>query len=286
MKKLILTRISATENSFLFVDALSKTPTEISKSFGFDQIEDFVRNWTLGLNGILADGFVFVVKTEIGELNYKWDFYNCDGSSAEMCGNASRGMHLYISTYHNFKEPVLKFATRAGPITTKILEDKNIKVAMPSWKVIKESASFLVGENFVEFTLLNTGVPHIVVEVDDIKNESHNLLLAKTFRFNDYAEPNGANVTFYQRKLDHKISAISFERGVEGFTKSCGTGAVAAAIVFLLKKNKKTIEVKNTDIQIEVDVPGGKLSVIINFQAKTAFLIGEAHVDYEIHLDK
>ena len=51
-----------------------------------------------------------------------------------------------------------------------------------------------------------------------------------------------------------KKKAITFERGVEGYTPACGTGAVAAAAVYFLKDRKK---------KQNIEMPGGLLTVLL-----------------------
>jgi diaminopimelate epimerase len=40
--------------------------------------------------GVGADGVILLVPCESGRADWAWDFYNSDGSSAEMCGNGAR----------------------------------------------------------------------------------------------------------------------------------------------------------------------------------------------------
>lgn len=277
-----LVRISASENTFLFVNATKEVPQSISIKFGFDSISEFVRSWCMGSKGLSADGFVFVTGPKSNDVNYCWDFYNCDGSTAEMCGNASRAMHVYVEKYLDFKDSKLKFGTSAGLVSSEISGDNLIKVEMPIWKIIKENIVHQVNSENIEATLLNTGVPHLVIEVDDINDQIKNLELAKAFRFYEIAGPKGTNVTFYQTNGDFKIFATSFERGVEGFTKSCGTGAVAAAITFLLNKKKRNQINKLAEHEVELKVPGGDLKVVVDYNHQRAYLIGEAQINYEI----
>lgn len=284
MMNLKLVRISASENSFIFVDATKETPIFLVNRLGFVSVIEFVKNWTAGSKGLSADGMVFVTASEANDVDYNWDFYNCDGSSAEMCGNAARAMHVFVSEYLNFKDKTLKFSTLAGLVSTQIFGGNLVKVEMPKWKIIKDSFVENINLKQVEAILLNTGVPHLVIEVVDINDKNYILNLAKSFRFFDVAGPRGTNVTFYQSGCDKNINAITFERGVEGLTKSCGTGAVAAAIAFLHKENKNIKGEKLVEQQIELKVPGGDLRVIINFIKQSAYLIGEAQINYEIHL--
>jgi diaminopimelate epimerase len=74
----------------------------------------------------------------------------------------------------------------------------------------------------------------------------------------------GMNVTYYAVKTADSIASVTFERGVEAFTLSCGTGALAAARIHLGDK----------DGTCQVQVPGGELQV--TFIGEHAILQGEA----------
>ena len=79
----------------------------------------------------------------------------------------------------------------------------------------------------------------------------------------------GANVTFFAPEPGHeeKIRAVTFERGVEDFTLACGTGAVAAALVWSTQSGKKDIEVK---------MPGGAMTVQFLENDPRPLMTGEA----------
>jgi diaminopimelate epimerase len=87
--------------------------------------------------------------------------------------------------------------------------------------------------------------------------------------------PKGANLTFFRPREDGHIQAVTFERGVDDFTLSCGTGAVAAAEVF------KSQHAPNSS-GLHIHVPGGKL--LVDLRCEQPLLIGPALVIAEIHL--
>ena len=68
--------------------------------------------------GIGADGLILLRHAE-GDADWAWDFYNADGSDAEMCGNGARCFARYIDrldTGHG----ELSFETACGIIRAKI----------------------------------------------------------------------------------------------------------------------------------------------------------------------
>lgn len=132
----------------------------------------------------------------------------------------------------------------------------------------------IAGENYsVEACLINTGVPHAVVEVKDLSTYPI-VQIGKDLRSHPAVGPQGANVTFFQRLVGPRIRSTTFERGVEGETLACGTGAAAAAIIYS--------ETYMQPLPIEVDVPGGELVVDISPVSKMLLLQGPAHYVFPV----
>jgi diaminopimelate epimerase len=92
----------------------------------------------------------------------------------------------------------------------------------------------------VEQTLhfINTGVPHTVVLVNDagmipVAN------WGREIRFHETFQPAGTNANFTQVLPGDTLMVRTYERGVEGETMACGTGAVASALVAVLLEQAK-----------------------------------------------
>ncbi|MFZ3230065.1 MAG: diaminopimelate epimerase [Pseudobdellovibrio sp.] len=198
-----------------------------------------------------ADGVIFLQAEKNKSGQYKWGFFNNDGSDAEMCGNATRCVGFYLKNILNDKNNEWLLSTRAGLITIKALPDletsKNLfLVRMTAIIELQSKLGFYC----------NTGVPHLVLEIKDINKCKNFEESAKKLRNHPDFFPAGTNVTYVQR-LDeiNKIKAISFERGVEGFTAACGTGAMAAAFYNLkIQHCNKTY----------VEMPGGTLMMDVS----------------------
>lgn len=165
------------------------------------------------------------------KFDFEWDFYNCDGSVAFMCGNGSRAAAHFAATYLNMPTR-LKFKTLAGIIAAKV--DKNeVEVRLTPVKDERE----------VDFAGLSwqgcdSGVPHLVHFCEDLSAFDATLCKKVRDKFN-------ANVSFAKIVNESLIKVRTFERGVEAETWACGTAM--AACFYLALKNKQ-IENK---IQIE-----------------------------------
>jgi len=162
-----------------------------------------------------TDGMIVVIPHLV--YDFEWLFYNNDGSSASMCGNGTRAVAHYAYT-NQLCGTYLKFLTGAGEITCTVNDDI-VKTTMPKPKFIKENFK----EENLTWSLLDTGVPHLVTLVDDL--EQFNLELCATMRQN-----HNANVNF--AKIDNSdLKVRTYERGVENETLACGTGMIASFLV-------------------------------------------------------
>ncbi len=226
--------------------------------------------------GIGADGLLFLESSKIADL--KWDFYNADGSNAEMCGNAARCVGAYLLQQY---ERVLctTISTRSGVIEVEPLAKKGaFRVTMPTIREIE------LGR---EFDFVDSGVPHAVVcikfrslfeNVKDLEKIVDKIRSLRRFK------KRGVNVTFYlapqgrqkKRSTSRNINSLTFERGVGGFTQACGTGAVAAATSFAAHSAL-------TRGRVNVRVPGGQL--VVELGQTRPILSGPASYIAEIHVN-
>ncbi len=85
-----------------------------------------------------------------------------------------------------------------------------------------------VPAEFKRFLYVNSGVPHLVLEVKDSLEDFDVPRWGTFFRNHPLFSPQGTNVNFV-RIHAHDVTIRTFERGVEGETLACGTGALAAA---------------------------------------------------------
>lgn len=190
-----------------------------------------------------TDGFIFLSWLDEKQRHLQWDFYNNDGSIAEMCGNATRCVAFYAKNVAHVEGNHLKLQTIAGVIDIKILDKELFEVKMTAIQRFSHPKYFWC----------DTGVPHIVIEIPDYPKYRDLKSYSRELRFHEDFKPRGTNVTLVQ--LDtaaHKMKAVSYERGVEDFTEACGTGAMAAAYYNLNKRGQT---------ETLVEMPGGLLKM-------------------------
>jgi diaminopimelate epimerase len=222
--------------------------------------------------GIGADGLIRVVKSEYlpegreiieQEPNAIWfmDYYNADGSVAEMCGNGIRVFARYL-TDRGLAEIVdgstLPVGTRDG-VKDLTKSSTGFAVDLGRWRLDGESEVMANGLDVARPAQgIDVGNPHAVVAL-----ASDEELAALRLVDAPKVEPeptNGVNVEFVVPKepmvsggVGH-ISMRVFERGV-GETLSCGTGIAAAA---LATRYWAGADAPN---QWQVNVPGGVVGV-------------------------
>lgn len=193
--------------------------------------------------GVGADGMIFVEKDP--EFNFSWDFYNSDGSRAEMCGNGARCAARYAKKIGAAGD-AMTFRTLAGPIKGEITP-RGAKVQLTNCRIPKNAEIIRVEGEPLRLWFLNTGVPHAVVQVDgleavDVKR------LGRLVRYHEHFAPAGTNVNFFALGDGNRLAIRTYERGVEDETLACGTGSVAASIAagkFLGKGSPVTVNTRS-----------------------------------------
>ncbi|MRI59309.1 MAG: diaminopimelate epimerase [Epsilonproteobacteria bacterium] len=163
--------------------------------------------------GIGADGLIVLLPHE--EYDFEWEFYNADGSVAQMCGNGSRAAAHYAFTY-GLAPKKMRFLTLAGVIEA-VVDGEMVESQLTEPKILKKG----IHEEGLEWWLIDTGVPHLVAFVEDLKQFDKKI--AKKLRDKYDANVNYAKITDLE-----KMGIRTFERGVEDETQACGTGMAAA----------------------------------------------------------
>lgn len=230
MTEVKFTKLQGNGNDFLLIDEYDATVVPDEKKAAF------AKKYCHRRFGVGADGVLFLSKSFKAPLRMR--IFNEDGSEAEMCGNGIRCFEKYALDQRYIVPGKSSVDTLAGvkDIDTRVENGKTyVKVGMGKplfdrQKIpVKGFGEFInVPLHGYEVSVVNTGVPHAVIFVDNL--EDPDLMdVAPRIRF-DYNFPKGVNVNFVQRDMG-ALRVRTYERGVEGETLSCGTGSVAAATI-------------------------------------------------------
>ena len=231
MKSLPFTKMEGSGNDFVILDgdafsSIVHRPSSIVKMCD--------RKFGIG-----ADGILLLEKSKKSDVRMR--IFNADGSEAEMCGNGARCVALYIAIQN--KKKSLTIETLAGFLQACVFQN-SVKLKMTDPLDLKLGQIVKVGAQSYEVDYINTGVPHAVVEVSDLKNFQVKSL-GHALRHHRIFQPAGSNVNFMKFVDKDHLRIRTYERGVEDETLACGTGAVASAIIAILNHVAKKL--KNTN---------------------------------------
>ncbi len=210
-------------NDFVIIDEFKKIKIKERRNFAIQACD---RRFGIG-----ADGVLFISKSSAADI--KMELFQPDGSEAEMCGNGIRCLVTYAINSGYIPRGKVTVETKAGVLGVKAKTGSVVvDMGVPKFARCDIPAKGAEG-HFIEsmcghvVSAVNTGVPHAVIFVDDLDIDI--LDVAPKIRF-DPIFPQGTNVDFV--KVDGNTLLVrTYERGVEFETLSCGTGAVASAVV-------------------------------------------------------
>lgn len=217
--------------------------------------------------GVGGDGILYWNRSKSAD--FKLEIYNPDGSCAEMCGNGIRMLARFLVDW-GYAEGKRKLVieTDAGPIAVAVKRDGLITVNMgiarlggPGIKGYSgvpgegEAVGVWLEAGMIEyqFTYVDMGNPHCVIESNDLENLDIDLLGPEIE--NHALFPNRTNVEFMNILGHSEVEMRVWERGV-GETSACGTGACAVAVAAL--------RTREMDSPVTVHLPGGDLIVDVD----------------------
>ena len=230
---------------------------------------ELVRRLADRRSGIGGDGVIRAVRAglipEWDDDPDLWfmDYWNADGSVAEMCGNGLRVFAEFLRQEQMVDQMDFDVATRAGRKHVQFVAD-GVAASLGKATVDTKSVRVIVGEYPLQAVPVSVGNPHAVAFIDGIDLETLDLSHQPTWepaaRF-----PQGVNLEFVVVEGLDELRMRVYERGV-GETLSCGTGVVAAAAAYRAHFGG--------DGPVHVKVPGGRLRV--DFTADDSILTGPA----------
>jgi len=211
-------KMTGSGNDFVMVDARVSTPADWTP-------EDMQALCARG-TGIGADGIVFVGPgSHAGAA--RMIYYNADGSHAAMCGNAALcsttlAAHLGVGTPDG-----MDLETDAGTYQSRAVEPARAELHLAPVERPAAVPRLSLAASERQAVLTKVGVPHLIVLVDDIEQVAV-MERGRALRFDPALAPDGANINFLSKDETGLWRMRTYERGIEGETLACGTGAVGA----------------------------------------------------------
>ena len=225
-------KYSGAGNVFLLIDDRDeKFP---ARNLSFIQKNCFLTN---------VDGILLLQKKEGG---IQMRIFNKDGSEAESCGNGLRCMAKYLLDHHISSNHQIWMHDR----WVSFFQEKNDQIGVKMGFFTDLKLNIATEKGFVHF--VNTGVPHAIQFVED-PSSIHLNDFGPWLRHHPLFQPKGVNASVAKIFSDQKIQIRTFERGVEGETLACGTGALAVSAI------AKSLYEKASCFLIQY--PGGVLEV-------------------------
>lgn len=212
-------KMSGSGNDFVFFDCRGEQPGELETSA---RISELCARGT----GVGADGVVFILPSTSHA--YRMRYYNADGSLGELCGNASLcSVRLAVELGYAPGDG-FELESDAGTLTARMrdglpeIDLEAVTEVQPKYRWIEKSRA----EAELGFCL--AGVPHVVITCPNVESAD---VLGRGAELRSHPSlAHGANVDFLSEGPSG-WSMRTYERGVEGETLACGTGAVASAIL-------------------------------------------------------
>jgi len=206
--------------------------------------------------GIGGDGIILVSCISENKIGMK--YYNSNGCEGEMCGNGLRATVLFTYMLGLIKSDFWFTIEAVDGNHRAIFESPDqikveVKVHDQLSQISSKELNLSEGNNVWGF--INTGVPHLVINVKSDLDTINVFELGRKLRNHLMFKKDGTNVNFVKIIEDNKLQVRTYERGVEAETLSCGTGVTATALSYWQQLNP------NSD-KVEIITRGGVLWVV------------------------
>ena len=240
-----------------------------------------VRAWADRHTGVGFDQLLLVEAPSTPEVDFRYRIFNSDGSEVEQCGNGARCFARFVVDKRLTVKKRIRVETKGGIIELDVRNDGQISVNMGAPRLVPAeipfqaeqqalSYSVAVDGQTVELAAVSMGNPHAVLRVDNVDNAPVHSLGAKLEHHSRF--PQRVNVGFLQVVDRQRAKLRVWERGA-GETQACGTGACAAAVA--------AISQGWMDSPVQIELPGGKLSIVWAGPGQPVMMTGPAVRVYE-----
>ncbi len=220
------TKMHGNGNDFIVVD-------NRTSKLSAPALSELARKVCRRRESIGADGLLVVEQSS--EADFTMRLFNADGSEGEMCGNGARCVALY-ACMKGIAGADLHFHTLAGIMEARVDPPMVMlrmgKISLSGGWVDRPLVA--EGRTFPS-SFYTVGVPHVMVFPDTDLEREDMVRLGRMWRHDMDLFPSGANVNFVRPDGEGAISVVTYERGVEDLTDSCGTGSTASALASVLR---------------------------------------------------
>lgn len=219
MEPISFTKMSGSGNDFILIDHRRRRIDE-------ESLAALVTGICRRRLSVGADGVILIEPSAAAD--FRWRFFNADGSRGEMCGNGARCAARF-AVMNGIGGPQLRFETDAGLIRARV-DGAQVRVEMTDPVDFRRERPLALAGGRVRVSTVNTGVPHAVLVVPDV-DAVDVVALGREIRRHPEFAPAGTNADFLSADGAGGLAIRTYERGVEDETLACGTGAVAGALV-------------------------------------------------------
>ena len=206
--------------------------------------------------------------------------FNADGREVEQCGNGARCIASIIGARRGHGPGLLVMDSTGGLVRARVLDDGLVSVAMGIPNFDPASLPFeasgeasvyplAVGDRTIEIGAVSIGNPHAVIRVPSIAEAPVDRLGPAIEHHPRFSKR--TNVGFMEVVDAGHIRLRVHERGT-GETRACGTGACGAVAVG--RRHGLLGE------DVNVDLPGGRLTVHWKGPGEPIWLTGPAEISY------
>lgn len=291
MKQIAFTKAQALGNDFVIIASSALEEIECSPHF-----TRWIQQFSHRKYGIGFDQLIIYKEDVSSALTYHIRFFNADGSEAESCGNGSRAVAKFL--FQNVLEShielsCLKLITKGGEVRVKRSLREGREYFESEFPLPVLSSLELQKLSVIPFAIskcfqVNAGNPHLVlVCTEEVADLTEYAATYGDLLHQDPLFPSKINVGFL-RILSEKpsvnrhiesavpiIELVVFERGV-GVTLACGTGALAAARVYMHLHQHWQNQTNRAAIIVKQQ--GGSLYMDSSLNHNTILQKGEAEI--------
>ena len=263
-------KMSGSGNDFILID-------NRGENLPVKSVRELVIRICRRTGSVGADGMILIEPSD--RVDFRWRFFNADGSEVDMCGNGGRCAARF-ALLKGIAGERMSFETGAGIIDAEVSGNR-VKLRLTDPHSLRMDESIPVNGRDLAVSSINTGVPHVIHYVGDLDNFDV-FQTGRAIRYHVHYQPAGANANFVKVIDRHGIRVRTYERGVEDETLACGTGSVASALISARKGQ--------VDSPVDVTVKSGE-TLRIHFEKtesgfERVYLEGGADVVYEGRLWK